>query len=63
MPMRLLALALILFSADATAQTTGAASFRVYEKGAVVGTVDMSLEATDDGWRLHGSSRMRAPCR
>jgi hypothetical protein len=57
--MRLLVLALILSAAaDATAQTTGAASFRVYEKGALVGAVEMSLDATEDGWRLHGSSRI-----
>src|SRR5688572_8996563 len=57
--MRWLALALVLSAAaDVTAQTTGASSFRVYEKGAVVGIVEMTLDATEDGWRLHGSSRI-----
>jgi hypothetical protein len=57
--MRFAALALILFAAaDGTAQTTGAASFGVYEKGALVGTVEMTLDATEDGWRLHGRSRV-----
>jgi hypothetical protein len=57
--MRLLALVLILCAAaDAAAQTTGAASFRVYEKGALVGAVEMTLAATEQGWRLHGSSRL-----
>ena len=57
--MRWFALALILFAAaDGAAQTTGAASFRVYEKDALVGAVEMTLDATEDGWRLHGSSRI-----
>src|SRR5688500_9987414 len=58
--MRSIALVLMLFAAasDLTAQATGAASFRVYEKGALVGSVSMTLSPTDDGWRLQGSSRI-----
>ena len=57
--MRWLALAMLFFTAaDGAAQTTGAASFRVYEKGALVGAMEMTLDATEDGWRLHGSSRI-----
>jgi hypothetical protein len=58
--MRSIALALILLAAaaDLVAQAPGAATFRVYEKGALVGAVDMTLSATEDGWRLQGSSRI-----
>lgn len=56
--MRLLAAALVLLAVPAWAQTPGAASFRVYEKGAMVGTVQMTLHATADGWRLQGTSRI-----
>jgi hypothetical protein len=57
--MRLVALVLIICgAADAAAQTAGPASFRVYEKGALIGSVEMTLDATEDGWRLHGSSRL-----
>src|SRR5688500_14432456 len=57
--MRFLALALILAGCvDSAAQTPGRATFRVYEKGALVGAVDMTLSSTDDGWRLQGSSRI-----
>jgi hypothetical protein len=57
--MRVLALALVLVGcADSAAQTPGTATFRVYEKGALVGALDMTLSATEDGWRLQGSSRI-----
>jgi len=54
------ALALILFASASSlaAQATGAASFRVFEKGALVGAVNMTLSPTEDGWRLQGSSRI-----
>lgn len=55
--MRLAAL-LLLVAVSALAQTPGAASFRVYEKGALVGKVEMALEQTPDGWRLRGSSEI-----
>jgi hypothetical protein len=56
--MRLLVIAIALVAAPVAAQTPGPASFRVYEKGVAVGTIDMSLTRTDDGWRLQGSSRI-----
>jgi hypothetical protein len=57
--MRFLAFALILVGCvDSAAQTPGKATFRVYEQGALVGSVDMTLSATDEGWRIQGSSRI-----
>lgn len=56
--MRLALCAWLLSVAAAAAQTPGAASFRVYEKGALVGTIDTWVELTADGWRLRGSSRI-----
>jgi hypothetical protein len=44
--------------ASAVAQTPGAGSFVVYEKGKRVGTVDTAVEMTADGWRVRGSSRI-----
>jgi hypothetical protein len=51
-------LAIALVAAPVAAQTPGPASFRVYEKGVPVGTIEMSLTRTDEGWRLQGSSRI-----
>jgi hypothetical protein len=45
-------------ASSAAAQAPGLASFRVSEKGMPIGTVEMTLNATDDGWRLHGTSRL-----
>jgi hypothetical protein len=57
--MRVLVLALSLVAATAAqAQRPGPASFRVYEKGVLVGTVEMTLESSAEGWRLQGSSRV-----
>ena len=56
--MRWLVAMCVLAAAPAAAQTPGAASFRVYEQGALVGRVEMSLQATDTGWRLQGTSRI-----
>jgi hypothetical protein len=57
--MRFLALALVLLGcAGSAAQAPGKATFRVYEKGALVGSLDMTLTSTDEGWRLQGSSRI-----
>lgn len=50
-------LAFVLLAACAAAQPPGPATFRVYEGGTMIGTVEMSLQATKEGWRLHGSSR------
>ena len=44
--------------ATVSAQTPGAASFRVYEKGTMVGTIETVVERTADGWRVRGTSRM-----
>lgn len=55
--MRLLAVFLLLVAA-AAAQTPGAASFRVYEKGKQVGTVSTTVERTAEGWRVRGTSRI-----
>jgi hypothetical protein len=41
----------------ASAQSPGPASFRVYENGAQVGTIEMTLQRSDEGWRLRGNSR------
>ena len=46
----------------ATAQPrTGDASFRVFLRGAVVGTTDASLTRVDNGWLIRGSGRLGAP--
>ena len=57
--MRFLASAFLLLTAmAASAQTPGTASFRVYEKGALVGSMDTSVERTEDGWRVRGTGRI-----
>ena len=56
--MRWLVALCLLAAAPAAAQTPGAASFRVYQRGALVGGVEMSLQASDTGWRLQGTSRI-----
>lgn len=59
MPLALIAL---LFAASpALAQAPGPATFRVYERTALVGSVTMTLRATDEGWRLHGTSEIKGP--
>lgn len=50
--------ALLLMTSSAAAQTPGAASFRVYEKGQPVGTVNTTVERTPEGWRVRGTSRI-----
>ena len=55
-----LALAILVHAASAVAQTPGPASFRVYEKGVMVGTVETSVLRTEEGWRIQGSSRIAA---
>jgi hypothetical protein len=55
--MRLLLLTL-LFTAAVAAQTPGRAAFQVYEKGVLVGSIEMTLTKSASGWRLQGSSRM-----
>jgi hypothetical protein len=42
----------------AAAQAPGRSTFRVYQNGVLVGDVEMSLSATEGGWRLQGSSRI-----
>lgn len=57
--MPLLAVLFVLVTtAAAQAQTPGPAAFRVYEQGRHVGTVEMTLERHEEGWRLHGRSRL-----
>jgi hypothetical protein len=53
-----LAAAFLLLATSAAAQTPGAASFRDYEKGKQVGTVDTTVERTAEGWRVRGTSRI-----
>jgi hypothetical protein len=55
---RLIACACVLAAVSVSAQTPGAAAFRVYEKGALVGSVNTSVERTPEGWRIRGSSRI-----
>jgi hypothetical protein len=57
--MRLAAAVLLAVAAPALAQTPGPARFRVYENGALVGSITMSLVATDSGWRVHGASEIK----
>ena len=56
--MRLIVGLCLLAAASADAQTPGTASFRVYEKGLLVGSVETSVERTNEGWRLRSSSRI-----
>jgi hypothetical protein len=46
---------LMLWTSQASAQTSGTASFFVYEKDQQVGTVDTNVTRTDEGWRIQGS--------
>ena len=67
--MRLLAVMLLLAAVTVAARSSpqerradgridpGPASFRIYEKGQVVGSMEMTVESKAEGWRLHGSSR------
>jgi hypothetical protein len=55
---RLVVCACVLAAVSAAAQTPGTASFRVFEKGMLVGSVETAVERTNDGWRVRGSSRM-----
>jgi hypothetical protein len=55
---RLMLCACLAVAATASAQTPGAASFRVYEKGTMVGTIETVVERTADGWRVRGTSRI-----
>ena len=43
------------------APVTGTASFRVFLRGAAIGTTDVSLSRTEDGWVIRGSGRLGAP--
>jgi hypothetical protein len=56
--MRLGLCAWLVCLASVGAQTPGAASFVVYEKGKPVGTVETTVERTGDGWRIRGRSRI-----
>src|SRR5688500_1103420 len=56
--MRSALLALVLLADCAAAQPPATATFRVYENNSLVGSVEMTREATADGWRIHGSSRL-----
>ena len=58
MRMRGLLIGLVFLADCAAAQPPASASFRVYQNNQDVGSVEMTREATDDGWRLHGSSRI-----
>ena len=42
---------------SAAALEEGGASFQVYEKGAMVGTMETSVQRTADGWRVRGTCR------
>ena len=53
-----LVLLVLLVATSVAAQSPGAASFRVYEKGSLVGTMETSVERTDEGWRVRGTSRI-----
>jgi hypothetical protein len=57
--MRRVAVMILLAAAPIAAQSPGNATFRVYENGAPVGSLSMTLEPTDEGWRLHGRSDLK----
>lgn len=47
--------AVLLFASSAWAQTTGTASFVVYEKSQRIGTVETNVSRFNDGWRVQGT--------
>lgn len=55
--MRVLLIGLVFLADCAAAQPPATASFDVYQDNQVVGTVEMTREATEQGWRLHGRGR------
>jgi hypothetical protein len=50
---------LMLLTSSALAQTSGKASFVVYEKGQRVGTLETNVTRTIDGWRIQGSTQTK----
>ena len=54
--MAAVALAWGLVAAAAEAQTPGSASFRVSQRGEVIGSADVSVERSPDGWRITSRS-------
>ena len=54
--MAAVALAWGLVTAEAEAQTPGSASFRVSQRGEVIGSADVSVERSPDGWRITSRS-------
>ena len=51
--------AVLLFASSAWAQTTGTASFVVYEKGQRIGTVDTNVSRSNEGWRVQGTMQTK----
>ena len=47
--------------AQPTGPATGSATFRVFLQGASIGTAEVSLDRTDAGWRIRGTSRLGPP--
>jgi len=54
--MAAVALAWGLLGADGEAQTPGSASFRVSQRGEVIGSADVTVERSPDGWRITSRS-------
>ena len=48
-------------AAQLAAPATGNASFRVFLRGAAIGTATVSLSRADGGWLIRGSQRLGAP--
>jgi hypothetical protein len=54
----LAAVAIGLFCSPAAAQSPGAASFRIVQRGALVGSAETALVKEADGWRVTGTNRI-----
>lgn len=52
------AVACLLLAASASAQTTGIASFRAYERGVQVGTVETAVTRVDGIWHVRSTSKV-----
>src|SRR4029079_2450812 len=55
------AIAILLHSAAASAQSTSAHTFRIFVRGAEAGTEEVTVFESPDGWTLRGSGRLGAP--
>jgi hypothetical protein len=56
-----MALVLTLVGADARAQSGGAASFRVFHRGQTIGSAEVTVASSPDGWRVTSRGQAEGP--